>query len=116
MLTFTPSELAAIGQWLASHHTGVSSKTMLAIALGANMGDFDAPYDEGDFLRCYRLVKIVPRIVDAFDRIGELCPPFAGILREWPELVRMHERAKRSDWNDQTLLYKRIRELRKATP
>lgn len=102
--------IKAIGEWLRSHDTGVSSETMVAIALGAEKGRFDAPYDPSDFGRCYRLVQKIPEIRDAFDRIGELVPAFAGILREWDDLCRIYERDLKSGGSQE--LYDRIKELR----
>lgn len=104
-----------LGNWLINGDTGVSSKTMAAIALGAtNLSstgwNIDAPYDPSDFGRCYRLVQKVPEIRDHFPRIAKKVKPFAGILREWDELVRIYERDKPKGTSDE--LYNRIRELR----
>lgn len=95
---------------MRSHDTGVSSETMAGIFLGAGKGMFDAPYDPSDFGRCYRLVKKVPAIRSAFERIAELVPSFAGILREWDELCRLYERDEPTGRSDE--LYRRIKELR----
>lgn len=81
-----------IGNWLRSDDTGVSSETMAAIALGADSGEFDAPYDPSDFGRCYRLVKAIPEIRGCFPRISELVPQFAGILAEWDSLAKIYVR------------------------
>lgn len=86
-----------LGNWLINGDTGISSKTMAAIALGATKSDkhsVDAPYDEADFGRCYRLVQKVPEIREHFPRIGKKVKIFAGILREWDVLVRIYERDK----------------------
>jgi len=104
-------DLKDIGEWMTSQDTGVSSETMVAIALGAEKGRFDAPHDPSDFGRCYRLVQKVPAIYGAFDRIGELVPAFAGILREWEELCRIYERDLPTGISNE--LYERIKQLRK---
>jgi hypothetical protein len=99
----------AIGNWLIGGDTGISSETMAAIALGATKGN-DAPYDPSDFGRCYRLVKKVPEIREHFPRIAKKVKVFAGILREWDDLVRIYERDLPSGRSDE--LYRRIKELR----
>jgi len=103
--------IKALGEWFRSYDTGVSSETMAAIAMGAEAGRFDAPHDPSDFGRCYRLVQKVPEIREAFDRIGELVPAFAGILREWDELCRIYDRDLKSGSSQE--LYDRIKTLRK---
>lgn len=77
--------------WFVSGDSGVSSDSMAAIALGADEGDFDAPYDSSDFGRCYRLVKAIPEIRESFTRISELIPVFRGILTNWDELCELYE-------------------------
>lgn len=104
----TEKSLRKIGEWFRSHDTGVSSETMAAIFLGAKKGDFDGPLDNSDFGRCYRLVKKVPEIREAFRKIGKRVPAFAGILRNWDELARLYEEGDRS----RRALYDRIKELR----
>lgn len=105
-----PSLYVAIGNWLVGGDDGISSVSMVAIALGATKGDFDAPHDTGDFGRCYRLVAAIPQIKSYFPRIGELVPAFAGILDEWDDLVEIYLRDSPSGRSDE--LYKRIKELR----
>lgn len=102
-----PGFVKKIANWLRSHDTGVSSETMAAIALGADEGYFDAPHDNSDFGRCYRLVKIVPEIRGSFSRISELVPQFKAILANWDELCSMYEKDK---WSKE--LYHRIKCLR----
>ncbi|SAL01580.1 hypothetical protein AWB80_08158 [Caballeronia pedi] len=105
-----------LGNWLLSGDTGVSSETMAAIALGAtSLGGKhhyrgDAPHDPSDFGRCYRLVINVPEIREFFPRIAKKVKPFAGILREWDDLVRIYERDKPMGRSDE--LCRRIQELR----
>src|SRR3546814_4100612 len=79
-------QLPALGNWLAGDDVGTSSRTMVAIALGATEGDFDAPHDPSDFGRCYRLVKAVPAIRESFLTISMRVPAFLRILHNWDEL------------------------------
>jgi hypothetical protein len=104
---------------MLSRDTGLSSKTMAAIALGADNFALhnlrgDAPYDPSDFGRCYRLVKAVPAVRSHFDRIGELVPQFRGILLQWDELCAIYERDLTRGRSDD--LYRRITELRDDRP
>lgn len=105
-----PQDIKRLAEWLVSNDTGISSKTMAAIALGAKKSRFNAPYDPSDFGRCYRLVQKVPAIRNAFDRIGELEPRFAGILLNWDELCSLYERDLHTGQSKE--LYRRIKELR----
>ncbi len=105
--------IKAIGQWIADKDTGISSETMVAIALGAKKtksSRFNAPHDPSDFGRCYRLVKAVPEMKTQFDRIGKAVPTFKLILKNWDELCELYERDLPSGKSDD--LYKRIKELR----
>lgn len=115
MKTLSTKAQRALGNWIIGGDTGTSSKTMAAIALGAtklsNDGyHVDAPHDPSDFDRCYRLVQKVPEIREFFPRIAKKVKTFAGILREWDDLVRIYERDKVT--GKSTELYNRIKELR----
>jgi len=107
--------VARITDWLFSDDTGVSSKTMAAVALGIRPSTLrnygaGAPHDPADFGRCYRLVLTVPEILNAFPAIGMRVPVFAGILKNWDELCALYERDAPSGRSDD--LYWRIKELR----
>lgn len=106
----SPQDIKDLAEWLVSCDTGISSITIAAIALGAEKGRFNAPYDPSDFGRCYRLVQKVPAIYNAFDRIGELEPCFAGILLNWDELCSIYERDLHTGQSKE--LYLRIKALR----
>lgn len=114
-MAFKINEEAAqrLVQWLFAGDTGVSSKTMAAIALGVTKGDSfgnDAPHDPPDFGRCYRLVLAVPEIIDVFPEIGQRVPTFAGILEHWDELCALYERDLPKGSSEE--LYERIKQLR----
>jgi len=71
-------------EWLAADiDTGLSSKTMAFVHLGATKGRFDAPHDPADFGRCYDLVEFVPELHESFCLIGERCPQFKCIIECW---------------------------------
>ena len=104
-------------EWLlSSDDTGVSSESMAAVALGvtkARRFGYDAPYDPGDFGRCYRLVKAVPELVEVFPAISKAVPIFAGILANWTELCALYERERPTGKCEE--LYNRIQQLRKES-
>jgi len=82
-------------KWLLSGDTGISSETMIAVALGITRGKssgLDAPSDVSDFGRCYRLVQKIPELRDHFKKIGRRAKVFRGILKNWDELVAIYLR------------------------
>jgi hypothetical protein len=102
-----------IAHWMLGGDTGVSSKSMAAIAIGVEKGDvfgYDAPHDPSDFGRCYRLVLCAPEVIDAFPAITKKVPAFAGILANWDELCELYERDLSTGRSED--LYNRIKELR----
>lgn len=101
--------------WMLSGDSGVSSETMLSIALGITKKDscgFDVPYDAGDFGRCYRLVEQVPEIRDKFEAIGRRFVAFKPILACWDELAAIYEQDLPT--GKSARLGERLRELRKT--
>lgn len=75
--------------WLMTGETGISSKTMLGVALGIKMNRLDAPCDPSDFRRCHLLVKKIPEIKNFFPEIAKKVPQFKGILENWNELEKV---------------------------
>jgi hypothetical protein len=103
-------------EWLFGDDTGISSKSMAAVALGVTKTgrrEFGAPHDPSDFGRCYRLVLAVPEIIDAFPAISKRVPVFTGILENWDELCALYERDLPTGRSND--LYNRIKELRGET-
>ncbi|SCU75589.1 conserved hypothetical protein [Cupriavidus necator] len=112
----SPDAMRRLGNWILHGDTGVSSETMAAIALGADVMKGtgwgpDAPRDPSDFGRCYHLVQAVPEIRATFPRIACLVPAFAGILANWDELAGIYEHALRRSGPERHL-YERIKQLR----
>lgn len=107
--------IVAIGQWLVGSDTGLSSKTLAAIFLGATDGPecrFNYPLDPSDFGRCWRLVEAVPEIRDAFPRICQVYPPMAPFINNWDELSALYVTAVKSGTGKAPELYQRMKELR----
>lgn len=124
----------SVAEWLLSGDTGISSKTIAAIALGIEKKDgfgFDIPYDSADFGRCYRLLKAVPELRDYLPLVAEKCPKWRPLVEIWDELTRLYEqdlaeepqyemqsrgrgRTKRRVLVNKRRCHDRIRELREA--
>jgi len=72
--------------WFASGKVGSSSKTMAFAAIGKNQGYPDYPHDPDDFNRCLLLVKQVPEIKLAFDKISKLSGKWHKLTSRWDEI------------------------------
>lgn len=104
-------------EWLAGRDTGTSSKTIFAAATGIRMDrhDLDIPYDPDDFGRCYRLVRLFPRMRPTEPIIRRhllhICPAWAPFIDAWDQMVEL--------WEEESLsgqcpkLYELMQQLRK---
>lgn len=93
-------------KWLLSGDTGVSSEAIAAHMTGNDVARRwgDHPRDNGDFGRCYRLLKTVPEFRS---RIGEMAgrsEQLAVLVAHWDELERLYE-------TDADICYKRMKEF-----
>ena len=85
-----------MAEWIATHHIGISSRTMWTALMGIKptkeMFRYDIPYDSDDFSRCYDLVKFckVSQSED-FPKILQVFPWYAPIIRNWGKLSEMYE-------------------------
>lgn len=87
------TEQERIIQWLCSGETGLSSKTMVCIHTGNEIG-FRAPRDVADFRRCWFLVEAVPEIRNSFPLIAKRCPAFKGVIENWDVISAAYERER----------------------
>lgn len=107
--------VSAVGQWFVGADTGMSSKTMAAIFLGATAGDggrFRYPLDPSDFARCWRLVDAIPAIRDAFPVMRQVYPALTPFIEHWDELSALYVAAVDSKTGKAPDLYQRMKELR----
>lgn len=107
--------IGAVGQWFIGDDTGMSSKTMAAIYLGATAGDggrFRYPLDPADFGRCWRLVDGIPAIRDAFPRMRQIYPPLTPFIEHWDELSALYVAAVENGTGKAPALYQLMKELR----
>lgn len=115
--TLSPRSLARIGTWLTRCDTGISSKTIVAIAMGAtrpNDADWDAPYDVSDFGRCVRLLHAVPELREHLPAVARRMRVWRGLVKHWDELERIYHRDFKTGESKE--LYRRIAELRGDRP
>lgn len=105
-------DILDLAEWLCGDDTGVSSETIVKVALGFKAGkwDFAAPRDPSDFGRCYRLLKCFPYLRKSFGKVGKACPQFKPLLQNWDELCDMYDAEEPK--GRAPLLYARMKELR----
>ena len=104
-------QILELAEWLCGNDTGISSETIVKVALGFKPGKwgFEAPRDPADFGRCYRLVERFPYLRKSFGKVSKACKRFKPILANWDELVAMHE--VEFPTGRAPLLYARMKEL-----
>lgn len=79
--------MAAIAAWALRDDTGQSSKALAREAAGMFAASAPSyPHDIADFARCYRLIKTVPEVRRAVDRLGTLSPQWAKLADIWDDL------------------------------
>lgn len=116
-MDLTPETVRKIAEWALSGDTGISSETIVRVAMGISgkqyLGDeigLDAPYDVSDFGRCYRLLEKIPELRPAVDLAGKSLKVWKPIAKAWDELTALYR--KELSNGRAPLLYTRLRELR----
>lgn len=102
-------------KWALSDDTGVSSETIVRIAVGVKpaKGDcYDAPYYSSDFGRCYRLLKQFPELKKKMHVVAKKCKAFAPLVAHWDELTALWEEESNNGTVRAPKLYARMKELR----
>lgn len=90
-------------EWIATHHTGLSSIAMWSALMGRKRARiwFGIPHDAGDFSRCYDLVKFCEISTDEdFPKIIQVLPWYAPILQKWSDIAKMYEKGDYESVND----------------
>ncbi|PHM61224.1 hypothetical protein [Xenorhabdus ishibashii] len=93
-MKLTETEIKQIAIWALGEDTGISSKTIVSIALGLNEGvvyRWDMPHDVADFGRCYRLINQIPRLAEYLPLVADKCPQWQPLVAIWDELSRLYE-------------------------
>lgn len=79
--------------WLLGHDTGVSSKVIWQVMMGAGkLADWNActPSDPDDFGRCYRLLRHFPHWLSRTDEVAHHYPAWKPMIDAWNELTAMY--------------------------
>ena len=117
-------ELERINDWPNSQHTGLSSIAIWEVLSGkpwTRSNDTfrgEIPYDPQDWLRCYKLLQLIPSWYDRLHEVGDKYPRWKPFTDNWHKLEAIYERElkddKRNDRGDQILpdLYDYLQELR----
>ena len=82
-------------EWIATHHTGLSSIAMWSALMVRKRARiwFGIPYDADDFSRCYDLVNFCEISTDEdFPKIIQVLPWYAPILHKWSDIAKMYEK------------------------
>ena len=91
-LEATGAEMNAVTRWIVGGDTGISSKTIWSVMMGAEPSYPCEPSDPDDFGRCYRLLKIAPPSWRAsLSRVSEKYPVWTALVRQWDELTALYE-------------------------
>ena len=84
-------------EWVLSDDTGISSKTIWAVMMGAvpkTIGPFwfDVPHDPSDFGRCYRLLVRFPDWRPRLMEVAARFPKWGPMVREWERMEALNVR------------------------
>jgi hypothetical protein len=110
MIDITPE------QWIVSGDTGISSKTIWAVMMGAVPSEdrterfqFDVPRDPADFGRCYRLLLVFPEWLGRLDEVSQRFPKWGPFVENWDAMSILYRRELPSGICKE--LYKLMQEL-----
>lgn len=110
-------------EWILSNDTGISSKTIWAVMMGAAVDPgqrcgfashprsltYDIPRDPADFGRCFRLLQLFPEWRSGIARMGEIFPKWKPMANHWDELEKLYNEERPSGTCPR--LCERMREL-----
>lgn len=77
-------------QWIVSHDTGISSKTIWSVMMGATPYWPGTPLDVDDFGRCVRLLVHIPEFRPRLQEVADKYPVWQPIIDDWKELERLY--------------------------
>ena len=100
------TEQEKINERLKNWDRWISSETMLSVFIWINIcSHFDAPWDNSDFGRCWKLVKVVPRVKEIFPKLIKMSLRRANVIDNWDKFWELYEKQVRweNDWKE---LYK----------
>lgn len=86
--------------WLLGWDTGASSKTILAVMLGADKHDgMDYPSDPADAGRCFRLLEIVPEWKARLHEMRGCGPCWVALIDKWGDIRSTMDAEVGIDWS-----------------
>jgi len=92
-----------IAKWLMRGNTGISSEAILYTYMLGNTDWITRsnpyPHDNGDFNRCYLLIKDCPDTFKAIKKLAKKYQQWKNILRFWDELVYIFENGNENNTN-----------------
>ncbi len=77
-------------QWIVSHDTGTSSKTIWAVMMRVKPDWADVPLDVDDFGRCVRLLTVVPEFRPRLQEVADKYHRWQPLIDNWAELERLY--------------------------
>jgi len=83
----------ALGDWLASADTGISSRVIYAVFTGHPVTGrwTSTPHDPADFGRCYRLLEIAPaHWRENLSKVSDRYPHWGPLVEQWDECERLY--------------------------
>ncbi len=89
-------------QWIVSHNTGTSSKTIWAVMMGVEPAWAGVPLDVDDFGRCERLLVVVRDFRPRLQEVANKYPRWQPLIDNWIELARLYWAWEASDRNKET--------------
>ena len=107
-------------EWIAGDDTGISSRAIWAVMMGApvrRVAFGTHPSDPDDFGRCHRLLEAVP---EWRPRMGEMAAHsrvWSRLAEHWDELTQMYLRVVEGGrWNlpASRAMYQRMKELERG--
>lgn len=84
-------------EWVIGDDTGVSSKAIWAVMMGAvdasaRWHNYAPPADPSDFGRCYRLLALFPAWRTMLGRVATRFPLWGPMVAAWEEMERLYRR------------------------
>lgn len=89
------SDLAfKISKWSLTGHTGMSSSTIAAVALGLDDSlrhGASHPHDPADFSLCYKLLKEIPELYEVLPEVSAKYPLWTNLVNDWHNFEEIYE-------------------------
>lgn len=76
--------------WIVGGDTGISSKTIWSVMMGATPRDHNYPLDAADFGRCFRLLEMHPEWRPRLGKVAKRYGYWLPMVKAWPELEHLY--------------------------